>query len=126
MNSAPVSHMIAAGLIALFGLVSIGGGTLGYVNKNSLPSLIAGGASGALLLLCAVGVFYKPVWSLIGAAVIALALVGRFASKALHPSDSPEDEVINTVARVMTAGGIVVLLSAIVALLQRGTGAGDS
>jgi uncharacterized membrane protein (UPF0136 family) len=125
MNSAPLSHLIAAGLIAVYGLISIGAGTLGYVNKGSVPSIVAGGISGLLLLLCAVGVFYKPTWSLIGAGVIAVALIGRFATKALHPSEDPEDAVINTVARLMAFGGIVVLLSAIVAVLQRGTGTGD-
>src|SRR5207244_11843846 len=60
MNGVPTTHWIAVAIIALYGLVSVVGGILGYVRAESVPSLVAGGIAGLLLLLCAAGVFYAP------------------------------------------------------------------
>jgi uncharacterized membrane protein (UPF0136 family) len=119
MTAAPLSHKIAAGLSALYGLTSLTGGTIGYVKAGSLPSLLAGGGAGLLLLACAFLIFRKPAIGLFGAAVISIALVGRFVTSALNPSTEPGKETANTVALVMTIGGVLVLLSAGLALAVR-------
>lgn len=62
----------------LFGLITIVSGVTGYVKANSLPSLIAGGVLGALMML---GGFLLPEnWHVgLGLAVfVSLALAGRF------------------------------------------------
>ena len=81
MPSATASLLskVAAGLSALYGLVSLTGGIIGFVKANSLPSLLAGGGAGLLLLGCAFLILRKPMMGLIGSAVIALALLGRRA-----------------------------------------------
>ena len=56
MNGAPTVQIIAAGLTALYGLISLIGGYIGYAKAGSTASLIAGGVSGILLLLLAAGV----------------------------------------------------------------------
>ena len=71
-------HMTAT-IVAAYGLFSLVGGVIGYVKAKSAASLIAGGVSGALLLLCAYGIGQQQHAALIGSLVIALALGGRFA-----------------------------------------------
>jgi uncharacterized membrane protein (UPF0136 family) len=62
-----------------FGLFTIAGGTMGYVKAKSLPSLLAGGISGALLLFAGflMGRDYMQVGA-IGGMVVSVALAGRF------------------------------------------------
>src|SRR5262249_48442199 len=73
------NRKLAAGLAALYGIVSIVGGIMGFVNASSVPSLVAGGLAG-LFLLAAAAVAYRgslgkysinPVWGLIAIAVVA-------------------------------------------------------
>ena len=59
MNNTPTVQVIAAALTALYGVISIVGGYIGYT-KGSNASLIAGGIAGVLLLVYAAGVFAKP------------------------------------------------------------------
>ncbi len=68
-----------AAYFALFGLVTLGGGVVGYVKAKSRASLIAGVASALLLWLAAGLLSGGSVRA--GAAlggVVAVALVGRF------------------------------------------------
>lgn len=110
-TSSPLTKA-AAGLSGLYGLVSLTGGIIGFVKANSLPSLLAGGGAGLLLLCCAFLTLRKPLAGLIGSAVIALALLGRFVPGVLKDEPSP-------VALVMTSGGVLVLLSSGLALATR-------
>ena len=43
-------HPLALGVVAGYGVLSLAGGVMGYVKAKSRASLIAGGASGLLLL----------------------------------------------------------------------------
>lgn len=63
----------------VFGILTIVGGTMGYVKAKSRPSLIAGGASGILLLVAAglMNSTYFQVGVILGL-IISLALAGRF------------------------------------------------
>lgn len=62
----------------LFGIITIASGVTGYVKASSLPSLIAGGVLGALLVL---GAFLLPENWRVGlglALFVSIALAGRF------------------------------------------------
>ena len=59
-----------------YGLLSLGGGILGYVKSKSKVSLISGGISGLLLLILAVAIYSGYSWaSLVAAVVVALLTV---------------------------------------------------
>jgi uncharacterized membrane protein (UPF0136 family) len=70
---------LAAGFFLLFALLSITGGLLGWKKAGSKASLIAGGISGALLLIAAACVLSGEVKvGLTAGGVTALLLAGRF------------------------------------------------
>ena len=85
MEAAPTVYKVAAGVMALYGLVAIVGGLIGYLRAGSVASVAAGVPSGVLLIACAAMTFQRPQWSLIGAIVVALAVGGFFASNLLKP-----------------------------------------
>ncbi|MFQ3577841.1 MAG: TMEM14 family protein [Verrucomicrobiia bacterium] len=61
-----------------FGLLVLLGGILGYINAKSLPSLIAGGVSGLVLIALAIRLGAGQsitLWMLI---IVSLLLAGRF------------------------------------------------
>ena len=128
MNGAPTVQIIAAGLTALYGLISLIGGYIGYAKAGSTASLIAGGVSGILLLLLAAGVCFRPFWSLSAAGIVALALVGRFASVLF--ADKNLGQTLNAgkgiTAFVMIVFGATVIVAAGLALLAGHTEAPDS
>jgi uncharacterized membrane protein (UPF0136 family) len=119
MNNTPTVQIIAAALTALYGVISIVGGYIGFT-KGSNASLIAGGIAGVLLLLCAAGVFVKPGWSLGGALVISLALVGRFVGVLMQNREhigAVLNEGKGITAYVMIVGGICVIAAAGLAIM---------
>jgi uncharacterized membrane protein (UPF0136 family) len=60
----------------LFGVVAIAGGALGYARAKSKASLIAGGVSGALLIVA--GLLSPRVPGLILALVVSILLLAHF------------------------------------------------
>src|SRR5438477_8999772 len=62
----------------VFGLLTIVGGVIGYVKAGSTASIIAGSISGILLLIAAWVLPGNLVLGLALAAVISIALAGRF------------------------------------------------
>ncbi len=63
----------------IFGLITLVGGVQGFLTAKSMPSLIAGGVSGILLLLAGwLMQTGKTMPGLILGLVISLALAGRF------------------------------------------------
>ena len=62
----------------VFGALTIAGGVMGYVKASSMPSMIAGGISGILLLIAGALIPSKPQVGLILGLVISVALAGRF------------------------------------------------
>jgi uncharacterized membrane protein (UPF0136 family) len=124
MNGLPVptTHWIALGITALYGIVSLVGGIIGYVRADSRASLVAGGIAGVLLLLCAAGVFYRPVLSLSGAIIISIALLGRFVPSLVRHRDDFGEFLATTagvVALVMVIGGLLVVVFSALALATR-------
>ncbi len=117
----PAAHLAALVITTFYGLVSLAGGIIGYVKAGSLPSLIAGGICGILLLACAASIARWPTGALIGAIVISLALLGRFLPGFLkNPSLSTGASIT---ALVMTVGGVATVVAAAVALAVRSKGA---
>lgn len=74
----------------VFGVLSIAGGLMGFLNKGSMPSLIAGGISGILLLLAGFLIPTKLQIALALGLIISVLLAGKFvpdylAKKAFMP-----------------------------------------
>lgn len=119
MNTVPTLHVVTAVITGIYGLISLIGGIMGYVKAGSVASLVAGGISGILLLLCAFGIPRFPVVSLAVALIIALALAGRFGSVlARHRDDFSEHlaTVGGTVGIIMIIGGALVVILAALSL----------
>ncbi|MBW4653586.1 MAG: hypothetical protein KME20_11210 [Kaiparowitsia implicata GSE-PSE-MK54-09C] len=68
------------GIIAAiaYGLLTLIGGIVGYVQAQSVPSLVSGLVSGVLLLLCALLWIRGASWAAGGAIAITLLLVVVF------------------------------------------------
>lgn len=64
--------------VALYGVMTLVGGVIGFVKAKSRASLIAGGVAGLLLLACAAGLGSGSRAALWGSQLIALALGIRF------------------------------------------------
>lgn len=62
----------------IFGLLTIVGGVMGFVNKGSVPSIIAGSVAGILLLLAGWLMPSNSTAGLLIALVTSLLLAGRF------------------------------------------------
>jgi uncharacterized membrane protein (UPF0136 family) len=62
----------------VFGVLTIAGGVVGFVKAKSRPSLIAGGSSGALLLLAGYLLATRMTFGLGLGLVVSLGLAGRF------------------------------------------------
>ena len=69
---------ISALITGLYGLFTIIGGVIGYAKAHSMPSLIAGVVSGAILLICSYGLSQNNMVAAIIGLLVAIALGGRF------------------------------------------------
>lgn len=85
--------MLTPELIAtiFYGLLSIGGGVLGYIKSQSKVSLISGGVSGLLLLILAGMMYLGSRWTVTVAAIIIsflviLFIIRWFKTKKLMPA----------------------------------------
>ncbi len=93
---------MTAWVVLIYGVLVAIGGVMGYVRKDSMPSLIAGGISGIALVGSAVAMMrgaYSTGWWI--SLIVALLLLGRFGSVAL------------TKGFEMMPGGLVIILSVI-------------
>lgn len=102
----------------VFGALTLVGGIMGFVKGHSLPSLIAGGISG--LLLIAAGVIFSGNQQTAGilAIVVSLALVGFFGKSLLSDkSGKTPEQIKSSRARaipMLVLSSISVVLSAVV------------
>ncbi len=101
---------VAATVVAVYGVFSLVGGTIGYLKAKSLASLIAGSLSGALLLLCAYGIGQESRIALLGSLVIAFALGARFFGTWLKKHRVMPDllMVLLSTATLLAAGAVLL------------------
>jgi uncharacterized membrane protein (UPF0136 family) len=89
----------------LFGLVAIAGGAIGYARAKSKASLIAGSASGALLIIA--GLLSPSVPGFILALIVSILLIAHFGrSYAAKKKSMPAIPMIGL-------SGICIVLTAI-------------
>jgi uncharacterized membrane protein (UPF0136 family) len=99
--------MPTAWIILIYGVLTAAGGVFAYLKVNSLPSIVAGGASGLLLVLAGYLMMrgsYTAGWWI--ALVVTLALLARFGAAAFSNFK-------------FMPGGLMILLSlvALIALI---------
>ena len=81
----PICNMDATQLYFLiFGALTIIGGVIGYVKAGSLPSIIAGAITGALLLVAAWILPNNRTVGLVIAFIVSLLLAGQFIPKLIR------------------------------------------
>jgi uncharacterized membrane protein (UPF0136 family) len=89
----------------LFGLVAIAGGAIGYARAKSKASLIAGSASGALLIIA--GLLSPSVPGFVLALIVSILLIAHFGrSYAAKKKPMPAIPMI-------VLSGICIVLTAI-------------
>jgi uncharacterized membrane protein (UPF0136 family) len=94
---------MAAWVVLIAGVLVAAGGVMGYVRKDSMPSLIAGGIAGLALAGSAVAMMknaYSTGWWI--SLIVSLLLIGHFGRKALSEGF------------ILMPGGMVIILSIIV------------
>jgi uncharacterized membrane protein (UPF0136 family) len=98
--------MLAQIYYYFFGLVAIAGGAMGYARAKSKASLIAGGLSGALLIVA--GILSPSVPGFILALIVSILLLAHFGrSYAAKKKPMPAIPMI-------VLSGICIVLTAIV------------
>jgi uncharacterized membrane protein (UPF0136 family) len=98
--------MLAQIYYYFFGLVAIAGGAMGYARAKSKASLIAGGLSGALLIVA--GILSPSVPGFILALIVSILLLAHFGrSYAANKKPMPAIPMI-------VLSGICIVLTAIV------------
>lgn len=88
-------------IVLIFGALTAAGGAMGYVKAQSVPSLIAGGASGLILIGSAIAMMrgaYQPGWWI--SVIVTLVLLARFSMAA-------------TKGFKMMPGGMMIIMSLI-------------
>jgi uncharacterized membrane protein (UPF0136 family) len=127
-RSGTVAYKIAATIIALYGVLSMVGGIIGFVKANSTASLATGVPAGAILVLSAIGIFYAPRPALIVAIIVALAIGGFFGSKLVKGAGDLRGFIASSAGPrtlAMTAGAIIVIAVSAIALAS-GSGSQSS
>jgi uncharacterized membrane protein (UPF0136 family) len=114
-----VIYKVAATLIALYGVLSMVGGIIGYVKANSTASLATGVPAGAILVFSAIGIFYNPRPSLVAALVVALLIGGFFGSKLVRSAGDLRGFIASSAGPrtlAMTVGALIVIAVSAAAL----------
>jgi uncharacterized membrane protein (UPF0136 family) len=96
----------------VFGVLTIVGGVMGYVKAGSTASIIAGSICGILLLLAAYLLPGNPAVGLALAAVVSIALAGKFL-----PAFIKTGQVMP--AGLMSVLSVIGLIMAIVAWMKK-------
>lgn len=89
---------------ALYGLIVLGGGLIGFIKAQSIPSLIMGGFTGTLLFVLAWGIWHSCKYSYWLAFAISMFLTAFFAYRYWS-------------TMVFMPAGLMAIISLIVAML---------
>ena len=98
---------------AVFGVLTLVGGVMGYVKAKSVASLVAGGVCGVLLIVGALMIAHAGTWQM-GAAldlIISLALLGRFGPALFRGKLNPAAYIV-PLALIGVILALVLLFSA--------------
>jgi uncharacterized membrane protein (UPF0136 family) len=98
--------MLAQIYYYLFGLVAIAGGAMGYTRAKSKASLIAGGVSGALLIIA--GLLAPRVPGFVLALIVSVLLLAHFG-RSYAAKKKPMPAI-----PMMVLSGVCIVLTAIV------------
>jgi uncharacterized membrane protein (UPF0136 family) len=102
------------------GVLALSGGIQGYVRKGSKPSLIAGGISGVLLIASAVGDSLQLWYAALGAILVTVLLIGRFAGTLVKERRVSGGVFVTALGRIAVAmvvlGTCTIILNAIALL----------
>jgi uncharacterized membrane protein (UPF0136 family) len=101
MNAFKIMHLVAGAFTAL-------GGLIGFLKAKSIPSLVAGGVSGALLIVAGILSTSSPRNAAILGGIVSLLLLGRFLpaflkSKAFMPAGMVSLLTIGCIVTVILA-----------------------
>lgn len=116
-------YKVAATIIALYGVLSMVGGIIGFVKAHSTASIATGVPAGALLVLSAVSVFYAPRPALVVAIVVAVLIGGFFGSKLVAAAGNFGGFIASSAGPrtlAMTAGALIVIAVSAIALASGG------
>ncbi|MBF2036696.1 MAG: hypothetical protein IGR92_14780 [Leptolyngbyaceae cyanobacterium T60_A2020_046] len=100
----------AAIVTLMYGVLAIMGGAIGYQQARSKVSLISGSASGALLLVAAVGLLQNQGWGLVLAIAVTVLLIIVFVGRLIKTR------------KLMPAGLMIVVGVATLATLLQALG----
>ena len=81
-------------VMLIYGLFNIVLGVEAYMSKGSLPSLIAAGGLGLVVIACAALAKTNPRVAYITATVVALLIIGRFMKPALEGTIWPATVIV--------------------------------
>jgi uncharacterized membrane protein (UPF0136 family) len=98
-----------------YGVLALSGGIQGYVRKGSMPSLIAGGISGIVLIVCAVGDWFQLWYAAVVAILVSVLLIGRFAGTLARENRVSGGVLVTPLGKIAVA---VVLLGICTILLN--------
>lgn len=96
----------------IFGILTIAGGIIGYVKAASVPSLIAGGITGILLVVAAFLLPEHRAAGLATAFIVSLLLAAQFVPKFLRTGRAMP-------AGMMSILSVIGIIVAIVAWLKK-------
>jgi uncharacterized membrane protein (UPF0136 family) len=90
--------MVAKAYYLIFAILTLVGGIMGFVKAKSSASLIAGGVSGALLVVASVMLPHRPVVAYVIGLTVSVLLTGKFLPDYIHK-------------KAIVPGGLMALLS---------------
>ena len=78
----------------IFGIIMVLGGIMGYVKARSVPSLVAGGISGAIFIISALLIPRGWYTWMVVDLIVSLLLAGRFVPALLQRKYNPAGYVV--------------------------------